>query len=143
MALTALRAIDCFTSDGSFYRTLYFRDENGKTKVMHFRDDRMSIIRGPREVYDWYGRLINLGPEIDEVIRHYGYLFDRNNMSKTTETFIVKKKNGKFSQAKLDKIPDTHMMCTMPTNKIILTGGYIGSISELECFGREAETDDF
>lgn len=143
MALTALRAIDCFTSDGSFYRTLYFRDENGKTKVMDFRDDRMSIIRGPREVYDWYGRLINLGPEIDEVIRHHGYLFVRDKMSKTTETFIVRKKNGKFSQAKLAKIPDSHMACTMPTNKIILTGGYIGSISELECFGREAEADDF
>ena len=94
-------AIDEFQPDGSFTRSLVFESPKGKTEIVPFPSDSMCVIRGPREVYDWYGRKVTLSKEISHIIHHYssktnGYLVDE-----AEELFLAKKKNGKQTLATL------------------------------------------
>ena len=154
MERKAISATDGFTEDGGFFRSLTFQTEAGTIEVKNFPDNCMSIIYGPREVYDWYGRRVSLGLDISYVVRHNGYWLDSkknqpyydayfNILNKICECFVVRKRSGKYSIAKLIKVPSEKIKCTMPANKIILTGGYVGSFSVLECFGKESKEDNF
>ncbi len=132
MARTPLTAIDSFEKGGTFRRSMTFMDEKGQTEVRHFPEDSIVIICGPREIYDWYGRLVEIDEEIDHVIRKFGSRVDGKSIDSTHEIILAVKKNGKYTLAELcyknkGRIP------VLPYHKDVRTGKMSGRIPYLRC----------
>ena len=134
MGRTPLTAIDAFERDGTFRRSLTFMTDQGLTEVRNYDDDSMVVICSPTEIYDWYGRRVAFDKDIDSVVRNYGAEMSGNINARMYQSFIVKKKNGKYAIALL-KLEDTAtpVNTRIPLYKQILTGEYIGKKSVLEC----------
>lgn len=134
MGRTPLTATDAFERDGTFRRSLTFMTDQGLTEVRHYDDDSMVVICSPTEIYDWYGRRVAFDKDIDSVVRNYGAEMSGNINARMYQSFIVKKKNGKYAIALL-KLEDAAapVNTRIPLYKQILTGEYIGKKSVLEC----------
>ena len=135
MGRKPLSAIDGFESRGNFHRSLSFMGENGLFESKSFADDSMVIIASHTEVYDWYGRLVELGEDIESVISTYGSEIEDTTPQRVNQSLIVKKTNGKYAIAilKLEDDPEFDGKTRFPLYKRILIGGYIGKKSIIEC----------
>ena len=144
MGRKALSAIDGFELNGGFHRSISFMDNKGQFESRLFSDDSMVIIMGPTEVYDWYGRLVELGKDIESVVSAYGSEISGPTRKDVNQSFIVKKTNGKYAVAilKLEDDPDFKGPSRFPLYKRILIGEYIGKKSVIECTDWEFEGID-
>ena len=124
-----VRATDEFlTADGELTRTLEFERKDGIHMFFPFPHESMVVVLSPTELYDWYGRPVQLSDEISQVIGHYG-----SNTITNTETFLVEKTNGKQAIATLEMRHDNRRRTSplMPEYKQARTGRSIYSIPTL------------
>lgn len=102
MAMVPVSATEIFEKDGSFMRSLHFMDtDSGLTMTLHYPKESTVIVRGPREIYDWYGRLVEFDDEIEKVIKPFGSRIDGKDIDSSHEILLAVKKNGKFTLAEL------------------------------------------
>ena len=134
MGRTPLTAIDTIDPDGTLRRSLMFTTEQGLTESRSFDADSMAIICGPREMYDWYGRKVEISDSIESVISAYGSELNGIIPSSVNQTFIAKKTNGRYTIAilKLEDDDNENVKKRMPQFKRILTGEFIGKKPVLE-----------
>lgn len=144
MGRTPLTAIDAINPDGTLRRSLTFMTEQGLSESRFFDENSMAIICGPREMYDWYGRPVEISGSIESVISAYGSEIDGITPSNANQTFITKKTNGKYAIAilKLEEESET-IKEKMPQFKRILTGGFIGKKPVLEATEWEFDGIDY
>ncbi len=135
MGRKPLSAIDGFESKGNFHRSISFMNDYGQFESRLFADDSMVIIASHTEVYDWYGRLVEFGKDVESVISTYGSEIEDMTPQKVNQSLIVKKTNGKYAIAvlKLEDDPEFDSKTRFPLYKRILIGGYIGKKSVIEC----------
>lgn len=93
------KAVDLFNVDSLIpERYLMFMDQEGHQTKEFFPTDRMTLIFNGK-LYDWYGREVELGPGIKQVLAHFGC---RNGETRAYETFVVKRNDGRLAIAALD-----------------------------------------
>ena len=134
MAMVPVSATDILDRDGSVMRSLHFMDNSsGMTMTLHFPKDSTVIIRGPREIYDWYGRQIELDEEIEKVIKKFGSRVDGKSIESTHEILLAVKKNGKFTLAELHYKNKGRVEPVFPYFKDVRTGRMVGRTPFLKC----------
>lgn len=97
-----VEAVDLLDGDDPIpKRYLVFMDSDGNQIKAFFPKDRMTLILDGK-LYDWYGHEAELGPDITEVLSHYGCHFtDTYRDGKAYETFVVRRNDDRLLIATL------------------------------------------
>ena len=116
-------AVDLFDKNSLIpERYLVFMDSEGHQAKEFFPTDRMTLIFY-HKLYDWYGREVELGPGIKQVLAHFGC---RNGKTRAYETFVVERNDGRLAIAALDykdfqKTTNSNL-AKMRTTSLIMVG---------------------
>lgn len=116
-----VKAIDTFNEDNPIPdRCLIFEDQDGNSAKEFFPEDRTTLFfKG--ELYDWYGRKVELKGNIAKVLSYYGDAY--NSSGYRYETFVTKLADGQLAIACLEyKGIDLHKITEQIYTKHHVTG---------------------